>query len=151
MVHPQGPVVPLAHCRALGREGAAPPACGTRGTVCTRCTADCKGRKPGAWRKEETPALAVCKGGGNDGPALVTGQDPDTRSPALSCLHASALHQVLHPVCAEGKDGSAHILHSSSRQALLPATSQPPFPARSQSPRPFLGYTEMSSPCPSPH
>lgn len=139
MVHPQGPVVPLAHCRALGREGAAPPACGTRGTVCTRCTADCKGRKPGAWRKEETPALAVCKGGGNDGPAPVTGQDPDPHSPALSCLHLSSAPAAAPSVCKrEGWLGAhpAQQQSAGSPPRHLPA----PLPARSQSPRPLLGY-----------
>lgn len=154
MVHPQGPAVPLARCRALGREGAAPPACGTQGTVCTRWTAGCKkSTELGGLRGQ--PLWLVCEAEGSDNsPSLNDKPRPRPQLTGLVPPHVSALHQLLGLVCAKGKDSCPRLalapptltLQSSSRRLCslpLPSPSLPVLLQRSL-PQTLLGSGDIS-------
>ena len=133
MVHPQGPAVPLARCLALGREGAAPPACGTQGTVCTRWTAGCKkSTELGGLRGQPLWLVGEAEGSNNspspnDKPRprpQLTGLVPP---PCLSSASAAGpgVCKWQGQLSSSGTGTPYTYPAEQQSKALLPATSQP--------------------------
>ena len=133
-MHPQEPVLPLAHCQAPGRGGAGPPASGTQGTVCTRCTAGCKEAHGHTGCREAVSSALAHVGGGTNAPSPDDQRRP--RSPAWrhlvrpqtsSLLHTSALC-LLPPSVREGDRWHVPTGHPVSAHAGAVA-GRAPFPA----------------------
>jgi len=150
-VHPQEPVLTLARCQALGRGGAAPPASGTRDTVCTLCTAGCKEstrttRTPGVRRSSVTPAHKHVGGGGH-----APSPDDRTRSRSqawrrllcslsptshLSSAPAAAAQSVLTPAEQQLEGSVPHHPHPPWQFLAYGDTSCPPLASAQHPPEP---------------